>query len=170
MTNDEVWSAVIKWVNKITGVKTIMSHQSGPAPTGQYVVVNFTGAIEVRQHEQCIEYEESDDVDTGDVHAPIIARPVIEMEWRFSVHAYGENPTDTLRPVVSAHKLTQTMEPIFPNLTIHEISQIRNVPDWINETWRQRAQMDVVVRGLIRDGHVVDVIEETPPITFERQN
>ena len=162
MTNDEVWSAVVRWVKAKTGKTTIKSHQSGPTPTGQYAMVNFTGAIEVRRHEQTVEYEEADtgDMDTGDIYPAVTARPVIEMEWRFSVHGYGEDPTDILRPIVSAHKLTQAMEPMFPNLTVHEISQIRNVPDWINNAWQPRAQMDVIVHGIIRDGHVVDVIEE----------
>lgn len=159
MTNDEVWSAVVRWVKAKTGKTTIKSHQSGTAPTTAYAMVNFTGAIEVRRHEQNVEYEEAG--------AVVTARPVIEMEWRFSVHGYGANPTDILRPIVSAHKLTQAMEPMFPNLTVHEISQIRNVPDWINNAWQPRAQMDVIVRGIIRDGHVVDIIEQAP-VSVER--
>ena len=162
MTNDEVWSAVVRWVKAKTGKITIKSHQSGPAPALPYAMVNMTGAVEVRRHEQKIENEDADtgDMDTGDVYPPVTATPVIEMEWRFSVHGYGEDPTDVLRPIVSAMKLTQAMEPMFPTLTVHEISQIRNVPDWINEQWQPRAQMDLIVRGIIRDGHVVDVIQE----------
>ena len=152
MTNDEVWSAVVRWVKAKTGKTTIKSHQSGPTPTGQYAMVNFTGAVEVRRHEQRVDYEEAGET--------VIARPVIEMEWRFSVHGYGADPTDILRPIVPAHKLTQAMEPMFPNLTVHEISQIRNVPDWISNAWQPRAQMDLIVRGIIRDGHEVYVIEQ----------
>lgn len=152
MTNDEVWSAVVRWVRTVSGFTTIKSHQSGPEPAGRYVMVNFTGAFEVREHEQDVEYE--------DVVDEVTAKPVIEIEWRFSVHGYGATPTDTLRPLISASKLSQVMEPMFPSLTVHDVSQIRNVPDWINNTWQPRAQMDLNVRGIIRDGHVIDVIEE----------
>ncbi|CAN7389484.1 phage neck terminator protein [Neorhizobium sp. LjRoot104] len=152
MTNDEVWSAVVRWVRAKTGKTTIKSHEGGPAPTGQYVVVNFTGSTELHNRPMDIEYAGT---------TTITATPVIEMEWRFSVHAYGADPTDILRPVVSAHKLSQVMEPLFPALTVHEISQIRNVPDWINNAWQPRAQMDLIVHGIIRDSvGEVDAIEE----------
>lgn len=173
MTNDEVWSAVVRWVKGKTGKTTIKSHQSGPSPATPYAMVNFTGAAEVRRWHSNVEYEHADtgDIDTGDVHPDVTARMVIEMEWRFSIHAYGADPTDVLRPIVSAHKLTQAMEPMFPNLTVHEISQIRNVPDWINEQWQPRAQMDLIVRGIIRDSAgTVETIEDTSPIVIERQD
>lgn len=153
MTNDEVWSAVVRWLRARTGVTTIKAHESGQAPALPYVMVNLLGIFEVRQHEMDVEY-------SGDTE--ITETPVIEAEWRFSVHAYGGSPTDILRPIVSAVKLAQIMEPLMPGLVIHEISQIRSVPDWINEQWQPRAQMDLNVRGLIKDGHVIDVIEEAP--------
>jgi hypothetical protein len=53
------------------------------------------------------------------------------------------------------------MEPLMPSLVIHEVSQIRNVPEWINNAWQPRSQMDVFVHGLTKDGFVVDVIEQT---------
>lgn len=189
MTNDEVWSAVVRWVKATTGVLTIKSHEGADDPNPPYAMVNFTGAFEVRRHEQNVEYEYADtgDMDTGDEFPAVTARPIIEMEWRFSVHGYSlskidpvtkkartprpADPTDILRPIVSAHKLTQAMEPMFPNLTVHEISQIRNVPDWINNAWQPRAQMDVIVRGIIRDSAgTVDIIEQTSPIVIERQD
>lgn len=160
-TNAQVWSAVVRWVEGLTSVNTIKAHQGGKAPALPYIMVNMTGMFEVREHAQEIAYSEGSDPPGPDL--PLItATPVIEAEWRFSVHAYGPSPTDTLRPVVSAVKLAQMQEPLMPGLIIHEISQIRNVPDWINEQWQPRAQMDINVRGLIKDGHVIDVIEEAP--------
>lgn len=162
MTNDEMHGALVKWLSGLLGVKVIKDHQGGKQPALPYVMVNFTGAIELRRHAQKVVYEDADtgDMDTGDVFPAVTATPVIEMEWRYSVHAYGGSPTDTLRPLVSAMKLAQVLEPLMPDAIVHEISQIRSVPDWINERWQPRAQMDVFVRGLIRDGHVIDVIEE----------
>lgn len=160
MTNDEIHSAVVRWVKAVTGITTIKSHQSGPDPALPYVMVNFTADAEVRQHEQTVEYTDTG-IPNGQGQNKISAAPVIEAEWRFSVHSYGPAPTGVLRPIVSAAKLAQVMEPLLPGLVIHEISQIRNVPDWINNRWEPRAQMDLIVRGLTRDGFVIDTIDES---------
>lgn len=160
MTDDQVHSAVVRWIASTAVVVAIKSHQSGQSPALPYAMVNMTGTAAVREHEQGVEY-----TDTGVPNISgenkISAAPVIETEWRFSVHAYGANPTGVLRPVVSAAKLSQIMEPMFPGLVVHEISQIRNVPDWIDSRWEPRAQMDLIIRGLTRDGFVIDVIDET---------
>ncbi len=152
MTDDEVHSAIVRWVKAKTGQITIKSHQSGPMPTGKYCMVNMTGAVDVREHQITTEYAET----AGQVSAA----PVMEREWRFSVHAYGATPTDTLRPILSALQISQAMEPAYPSLIMHEASQIRHVPDWINNAWQPRAQMDLIVRGITRDAHNIDVIEQ----------
>lgn len=152
MTDDEVHSAVVRWVRAKTGQTTIKSHQSGAMPSGKYCMVNMTGAVDVREHPADIKYTES----SGNV----TAAPLLEREWRFSVHAYGATPTDTLRPILAAMHIKQAMEPEYPAILMHEASQIRHVPDWINNAWQPRAQMDLVVRGIVRDTvGVVDVIE-----------
>lgn len=159
MTNDEVHSAVVRWVTARTGgTKTVKAHTGGDS-YAVYSMVNFTGAEEVRRWHRKVEYTETADLNTSGEKI-IAAAPLIEMEWRFSVHAYGPSPTDHLRPIVSAMKLPQVMEPLLPGLLVHSVSQIRNVPDWINEKWQPRAQMDLMVRGVTRDAFVVDVIDE----------
>lgn len=160
MTNDEVHSAVVRWVKAKTGATTIKAHQSGPTPALPYVMVNDTGTAEVRRWHQKTEYTETD-AENSAGEKIVTAAPVIEMEWRFSVHAYGPSPTDRLRPIVSAMKVPQAMEPLMPGLHIHEVSAIRDVPDWIENAWQPRAQMDLIVRGIIRDSvGPVDVIDE----------
>jgi len=158
MTDDQVHSALVRWLAALTGATTIKTHQSGPAPAEPYIAVNLTGTVAVRQWAQTTEYEEAAP-DTSEEFGEVTARPLIETEWRFSVHAYGPNPTSILRPVRAAYQLLQRHEPMLPNLVIHEVSQIRNVPDWINEAWQPRAQMDIILRGVTRDGLVIDVIE-----------
>lgn len=162
MTNDQVHTALNQWIRSKTGNGTIIkAHQGGTAPALPYIMTNFLGSDPVRRHEIQIEF-----TDTGTPNSEgeniVTAAPVIEMEWRFSVHAYGTNPTDRLRPIVSAMKMLQPMEALgAQGLHVHEISQIRNVPDWINNAWQPRAQMDLFVRGIIRDSvGTVDVIDE----------
>jgi hypothetical protein len=160
MTNDGVHSAVVRWIKAKTGATTIKAHQSGPTPALPYVMVNDTGTAEVRRWHQKMEYTETD-AENSAGEKIVTAAPMIEMEWRFSVHAYGPSPTDRLRPIVSAMKVPQAMEPLMPGLHVHEVSAIRDVPDWINNAWQPRAQMDIIVRGIIRDSvGEVDVIDE----------
>lgn len=166
LTNDQVHSSVVRWLTAITARTVIKDHQGGKSPALPYIMVNMTGMFEVREQAMDIEYSEGADPVGPDL-PPITATPVIEAEWRFSVHSYGPAPTDILRPIVSATKLAQKQEPLMPGLIIHEVSQIRNVPDWINNEWQPRGQMDFIVRGLTRDGHVIDVIDETT-FTTER--
>lgn len=153
MTDDDVHSAVVRWLAALLSVRVIKDRQGGKRPAEPYVMVNFTGSAEVREHPQIIEYVEALGIET------VTATPVVEVEWRFSVHAYGAQPTGVLRPVRSAVHLAQRQEPLLPALVIHEVSQIRSVPDWVNNAWEPRAQMDVFVRGLTRDGFVIDTIE-----------
>lgn len=151
MTDRDVHSAVVKWLASLLSVEVVKAHQ-GLEMTPPYVMVNFTTRREVRQEEQEVKFE-----DDG---TDIVATPVIETEWNFSVHAYGPNPTDILRPIVSASKLTQVIEPLWPTYSLQDVSEIRNVPDWVNEAWEPRAQIDLFLRGLVKDGHKVDAIEQ----------
>lgn len=159
MNDRDAHSQVVRWVKSVTGITTIKAYESGTAPATPYNMVNMLGTRDIRAHEQVIEYE--------DQGAYVKATPVIEVEWSFSVHAYGANPTDNLRGIRSAAKLSQVMEPMLPSLIVHDVSQIRNVPDWINNQWQPRAQLDLFVRGLTRDGFLLDVIEQTE-FNFER--
>lgn len=137
---------------RLPSTKTIRGTQSGDRPGFPYIIVNFLGTAEIRSHPQMVEYE--------DVNTDVKASPVIETEWRYSVHAYGDTPTDLLRPLRSAMHLAQINEPLMPGLTIHELSQVRYVPEFVKERWEPRAQVDLFLRGLTRDGFLIDVIEE----------
>jgi hypothetical protein len=160
MTDDQVHSSLVRWIAAKTSKTVIKAHQGGKEPALPHIMVNFTGSVTLHEHPEDIEYSEGADPPGPDL-PPITAMPVLEKEWRFSVHAYGANPTDVLRPIVSAWKLAQVQEPLMPSLVIHDVSQIRNVPEWINNAWQPRAQMDVILHGLTKDGFVIDVIEET---------
>jgi len=148
MTDDEIHGFLVEWLKATLNVAVIRAYQSGGEPAAEYVVVNFTGAEEVREFPSDVEFE--------DDQVQAFSIPLIEKDWTFSVHAYGEAPTDILRPLVSVVQVTQ--EKLSP-FVIHDLSRIRNVPDFVNQEWRPRAQMDIVLRGLARDKVAIDVIE-----------
>jgi len=159
MTDDEVHSSLVRWISAVTGKTVIKAYQGGDDPALPYIMVNRTGTAEVRKWAQEDIYTELD-TENSEGKLEILAVPVLEIEFRFSVHSYGPSPTDALRPIRTAFHLTQMNEPLMPGLIPHEISQIRDVPDWINNRWEPRAQMDVFLRGLVKDGFVIDTIEE----------
>lgn len=159
MTDREVHGKVTKWLNTLTGVTVIKDHEGKQRPALPYIMVNFTTRRKVRERPQTVLY-------AGDTQ--VEATPVLEVEWMFSVHGYADRaPTDLLRRIVSAAELTQVTEPLWPDLSIHGVSEIRNVPEWVNEAWEPRAQIDMFVRGLVKDDHEVDVIEQYS-FDFER--
>lgn len=168
MTDDEVYGAFVRWLATVTGRTVIQAHQSEDAPALPYLMANLLNVREVREHAHDVEYVEAStgDMSTADDYPPVTATPVIESEWHFSTHAYGANPTSLLRRVASAAHITQPMEPMFPTLVIHDVSKIRHVPEFISNAWEPRAQMDIYVRGLTRDGHEFLIVEEAP-VTVE---
>jgi hypothetical protein len=161
-TDDEIWSDVNAWISGVTGVEAIRQWQGGPTPARPYIVTNLFGSVEVRSWPQDLVGEE--DPESG----RILGQPIIEMEWNFSIHAFGETPMNILRPLIAASKLTQVEEPLFPALVIADASAIRNLSEWHNEDWEPRAQIDLNFRGLTRDGHLIDTIEEIEGIRITR--
>lgn len=112
----------------------------------------MTGVTEVRTHPQDVQFERQDEQSQASV--------IIETEWQFSLHVYGEDPTTVLRKLRASFHMLQANAPLIPDLIVHDFSQVRNVPDYVNEDWEPRAQMDVYLRGLTRDGVLVNTIEE----------
>lgn len=159
MTNDEIHSAIVGWVAAVTKFVAIKTYQPDPAPASPYITVTLTGMAPVREQVQTVEY-----TDTGEPNSEgknrISAAPVIEQEWQFSLNAQGPQPTDMLRPIFSAAKLSQITEPMFPNLAVHEVSSIKDATALVDGEWKLQAQMDVKLRGLTRDGFVIDVIDQ----------
>ena len=162
MKDSEVLTAVTGWLAGLFAAGTMRVVEAYQAQKVElpYVMVNLTTITEVRQHEQKVDYTDGEQPEDPEEKPPVTAAPVIETEWMFSVHAYGNDPTTTLRPIRAAALLPQKNEPLLPLLHVHEVSAIRHVPDFVNAKWEPRSQMDLFIRGLVRDGFVVDVIEE----------
>ena len=153
MTDDDITGALVEWLHALIKVTVIQGEQSGDRPALPYVMVRFTGSAELREHAQDIDFAEDA------VSGRVTATPLIDTEWRFSVHAFGGSPTDLLRPIRSAMAMAQANEPLAPGLLIHEVSQIRSIPEQVNNAWEPRAQIDVFLHGVARDGVLIDTIE-----------
>lgn len=154
MKDSEVISALVRWVATHTETPVIQADQNGDNPPLPYIVVRLLATDMVRDQAQMTDFEEDEESER------VKASPVVETEWRFSVHAFGNNPFDILRPIRSAADLAQANEPLMPALVIHELSPMRNLSAVVNEKWEPRAQMDLALRGLVRDGVIIDTIEK----------
>ncbi|GFO81225.1 MAG: hypothetical protein A49_08520 [Methyloceanibacter sp.] len=160
MTNEEVWEALVRWLHTETELPTIKAHPSGKPPSTPYLMLNLLNVREVRTNVADIEFEDLETVNS-EGKQEVLATPVMEAEWEFSVHSYGEgDPSQILRVLKSRVHLAQRLEPMLPELVIHETGAINNVPDWANNAWEPRAHMKMFVRGYTRDGAVIDAIEE----------
>lgn len=156
MTDEQVHSGLVRWLSATLSVpagRVIKADQGGARPQLPYVMARMTTTREVRRHPREILFG-PDQGEQG-----VVATPLLEMEWDFSLHAYGPSPSDVLRPVVSAKHIAQRNEPMMPGVVIFDSSQIRIVPDYVNEAWEPRAQMDLSLRGVIADGFLVNTIE-----------
>lgn len=152
MTDAELLNAVCGIVQTITGAAHVIEvYQGAEPPAAPYIAVNFLGSARVRTNQIEDEFSEEDGVETQ--------TPVVETEWHFSVHAYGEGGSDWLRRLVAGALLLQPQEAIEP-LIIHEVSEVRSVPEFVNNAWQPRAQADLFIRGLTRDGFVIIPIDE----------
>lgn len=163
MIDRDVHTAVVNWLASRTGIPFIKDHQMGDPPPQPYGMVNLTGQLETRAHPSQVKYA-SVDADTASVQT------IAENEWRFSVHVYGNQPSDYLRPIRMAKHASILDEPMMPGLLVFDVSQMRIVPDFINERWEPRAQMDLVIRGTLRDtlvGDDVYVVETHTPADIE---
>ena len=152
MTDAELLTAVCGVVQTITGAaRVIEAYPAAAPPSLPYIEVNFLGSAPVRANQIEDEFAEVDGIETQ--------TPVVDTEWRFSVHAFGQGSSDLLRRLVSGARLLQPQEAIEP-LIIHEVSEVRSVPEYVNNAWQPRAQADLFIRGLTRDGFVIIPIDE----------
>lgn len=157
MTDEGMQVMLVDWLATVAKCEVIREYQSGKLPKLPYIGVHYTGSREVRDNERDYVYEDADQ----ETPPRIWAAPIIEVEYTFSINGYSSySPTDLLRPLRSAVAVTQTNEPLMPVFQIHGVSDIRNLHAWANEAWNNRAQMDLWLRGLEVDGHLIDTIEE----------
>ena len=158
MTDTQVHEALVRWLSQQTDIAVIKAHQSGERPREPYLMVWLETCREVRDHPQSIEYMETSELNS-EGEQEVTAHPIIEMEWDFSIYSFGENPMQALRRVVSLIPLAQRQEPLFPDLVIHDTGPITYEPEKVQTDWEPRAKINLQIRGLVRDGAVIDVIE-----------
>lgn len=168
MTNREIHEMVVRWLASLTGITVILARQNTPRPPLPYIMVNPIGWEALHYHPSEIEYTNAENEDAEPI---VIAAPVLDMEWRYSIFSYTDGdrePEDVLLPIIAAIKMQQPMEPMYPSFVVHNISQVRSVPEIVENVWEPRAQMDLFLRGVTKYGQIIDVIETFEDFELER--
>lgn len=162
MTNDQVQEALIRWLRQVTGITVIKAHQGVDRPELPYLMIEQGTVDELSQHPEQFHYSENDD-------SQIEVTPVLELEWLMLLFSFGESGSNALRKIKQAVHLTQVQEPLMPVLNIHETGVINNIPEFVDNRWEPRSQMNIMVRGVTTstDGFVIDTIEEHTPFDVE---
>ena len=154
MTEAEVLDATRNWIATTTGIEWIDSYQGAPPPAEPYGVINLTMDDALNDHPRDMDYVEDD--------ATISQLPVRDWYWRFQLDVYGGEGKTILRKVKTAADVQTAMESLLP-LQLAEVSRIADATEILNAEFQNRANMTVEVRGVVRDGLVISVIEEQQP-------
>lgn len=159
MTTDDVYSAVVKWIYDVTSVTTIRAHEGETRPALPYIMVNLISS-DVEPNPRAYVFVEAGNT-TPEGKAETTQAPLMDGEWNFSVHAYGENPVAPLQKLKAAQQIAIAIEGLYP-LKPLPLSKIRHIPEMINAEWEYRANCDLTVKGSIVDlNFTVNPIEET---------
>lgn len=168
MTEKQVRDAVRAWIASIMGITVIHSYQGGPEPAEPYGVLNLmmSDALYPHQIEDEFPFEMVPDPDNpGEEIEQVRQAPVRDWFWKFSVNVYGADGATILRKISTARLVAQAVAPLLP-LSLYEVSQIRDATEILNEEWQSRAQMDIEIRGLVRDGIAIDVADTAAAVVL----
>lgn len=167
MTDDEVQEALIRWLNNLTGLTTIKANQGIQRPDGPYLMVEKATVEELSQHPSEITYELLETLNTESLQE-MKATPIIELEWLMLVYSFGEGQSGALRKLKQAVHLKQVQESLSSNLNIHETGVINSIPEFVDQRWEPRSQLNVMLRGVSNDGFVIDTIEQHTQFDIDR--
>lgn len=163
MTEQEVLVGVTAWVSLRTGLTAIRDFEEGPRPDRPYIGVHLQSARQLSRERMNLVRTVTAGTGTVEAYA------LVPWEWNFAVNAYGggSDATAPLRRLMGAIRLMQMREPLYPDLNPNETSGIRRLREKVNQRWENRAQMDLIVLGSLRETFDINVITETesPVIT-----
>lgn len=151
-----------QWLAGYLGETVIAAYQGGDRPATPYVMTNITdvGPLYQVPRDEFRECLDMPDENGG------TAETVTDVEYRVSVHAYGDDPRALLTPLIGVRYLTQAMHPMLP-WKLQEVGQIQFVPEMVNTEWEDRAIVRLIFHGVHRETRDGDVVETVADITVE---
>lgn len=158
MNKAQQFQALRAWLIPITGIaQIILANPNAPRPPRPYAMLNRIRSERINWPRD-IEYEDIENPGEG---APARQIPVEEWEWTWSFHIYADDGEGRAARITSASKSDAALLSLHP-LSLHRTSGIRDIPELLNETtWEDRVQVDLFLRGIVRSGFDLDIIEQT---------
>lgn len=167
MTDDQVHELVIGWLHDLLGILVIQDRQQVDRPPLPYGMLDLVTTAHVDDHVDDIGYRELDEENSEGL-PQIEATPREVVEWTFLFMIYGEQGPVYMRRLKAATRLEQALEPLYPQLTLTEVSVMNSIPELIGEKWEPRAQVNISVRGYSSDGIIIDTIDSHSFVITER--
>lgn len=150
-----VRDTVRSWVEGVLKITTIHGYPNALAPAEPYAVVYRTISDAVHLHPAGEDFIEAD--------GKITQAPQVETYWRFIVDVFGPDADDTLQKIKTAANVPTALWPLRP-LALAETTRIMTQHELRDQEFKDRAQMTIEVRGIVRDGIVIDTIDEQKPV------
>ncbi|QIG76491.1 hypothetical protein EVC26_045 [Rhizobium phage RHph_I72] len=164
MTEDQVHTALIDWLEPLLGITVIKADQSGTRPALPYGMTKLANSGPLYKNVDNIRYR-----DQGDAPLPMKVMPRVEYEYVYLFYIYGAAGADLMKRLQMAKELQQTQEPMYPAVTLVEMGRVNDVPELIGQRWEPRVQANLVVRTFSDEEFDAYVIEEqTVDYTPER--
>lgn len=164
MTLEEQFNAMRTWLIHEAGLpEVILAHDGAMSPNETYASLNMLGAARIgRGLERRLVLDENGEDNSEEYPAD----EVVTEEWAYqwSLNIYGQGAAFIARRVKSLSETNAALDRALP-ITPCNFSDIRRIPERVNETWQDRAQMDFEIRVFETIAPVVGVIETTN-ITF----
>lgn len=165
MIDSTVHGNLIEWLAAVSGATVVQAYQSALPPSEPYISVALDATREVSEHPIALPIVATGET-TEDDKTEVEQKPAIEREWQFGMHAVGAGGDELLRKIRVASHVTYHLQNLYP-LKIHEIGQVNRLPDERNLRWENRAACDLFLRGITRDGVLIETIESAP-VTLSR--
>ena len=169
-TNKDAWERFNQWLNTRTGLVAIRSYQAGDRPALPYLMTHLSNVKRVHDRSRTWYFEETANLNAGG-EFEVLAKPEFETEWVYQLHSYSEDdPTEVLEQLRSLIEIPQYQENYFDDFIIHDIEEITNVPEMIENRWEPRAIAMARVRGYKIDTAIVDIVGDDlahAPFTIE---
>ncbi len=155
MKAKDVRDNVRAWVASVLGIEVIHAFPNADAPREPYAVVQRVMSAPVHANPAGEDFTEG-------AGGTILQAPLIETYWRFMIDVFGSDPEDYLQRLKSAADVPTTLWALRP-LVLFETTRITSENEIRDQSFKGRANMTIEVRGMVRDGFVIDTVEQQTP-------
>lgn len=154
MFEEQQFDLLRAWIMKATKVpEVILAYPDGPRPVTDYMSLNLTRSVRLqRPMDYVIEVNPiSIPYDPTETVEPFFMISVQEIEFVWSLHAFGKQPINLVNRLLPWQDMQQGRE-MLGDLNIHRIADVQRVPERVDQNWNDRAITELFVRSYVCTG------------------